>query len=45
MSDEISEIKYLDFEISVQQVEGDEYVVRAKSGKGKGRNALYQSIQ
>ena len=35
MSDEISEIKYLDFEISVQQVEGDEYVVRAKSGKGK----------
>jgi tetratricopeptide (TPR) repeat protein len=35
MSDEISEIKYLDFEISVQQVAGDEYVVRAKSGKGK----------
>lgn len=35
MSDEISEIKYLDFEISVQQDEGDKYVVRAKSGKGK----------
>jgi len=35
MSDEISEIKYHDFEISVQQVDGDEYVVRAKSGKGK----------
>jgi tetratricopeptide (TPR) repeat protein len=35
MSDEISEIKYLDFEISVHQVEGDAYVVRAKSGKGK----------
>jgi CHAT domain-containing protein len=35
MSDEISEIKYLDFEISVQHEEGDEYVVRAKSGKGK----------
>ena len=35
MSDEISEIKYLDFEISVQQEAGDEYVVRARSGKGK----------
>jgi len=35
MSDEISEIRYLDFEISVQQEEGDEYVVRARSGKGK----------
>lgn len=35
MSDESSEITYLDFEISVQQEEGDQYVVRAKSGKGK----------
>ncbi len=35
MSDEISEIKYLDFEISVRQEDGDEYVVQAKSGKGK----------
>lgn len=35
MSDEVNEIKYVDFEISVQREEGDEYVVRAKSGKGK----------
>ena len=35
MSDEICEIKYLDFEISVLQEEGDECVVRARSGKGK----------
>jgi tetratricopeptide (TPR) repeat protein len=35
MSDELSEIKYLDFEISVRQEDGDEYVVRARSGKGK----------
>jgi tetratricopeptide (TPR) repeat protein len=35
MSDEISDIKYLDFEISVHRDDGDEYVVRARSGKGK----------
>ncbi|HEY6047140.1 MAG TPA: CHAT domain-containing protein [Pyrinomonadaceae bacterium] len=35
MSDEISEIKYVDFEISVRQEAADEYVVRAKSGRGK----------
>ena len=35
MSDEISEIKYVDFEISVRHEAGDEYVVRAKSGRGK----------
>src|ERR1044072_8577849 len=35
MSEEISEIKYVDFEISVRHDAGDEYVVRAKSGRGK----------
>ena len=35
MSDETSEIKYLDFEISVQQEVDDTCVVRARAGKGK----------
>lgn len=35
MSDQSDEIKYLDFELSIDREAGDEYVVRAKSGQGK----------
>jgi tetratricopeptide (TPR) repeat protein len=38
MSDESSEIKYIDFEISVRHEDGDEYLARAKSGRGKAEN-------
>jgi len=30
-----SEIEYLDFEVTVEKVDGDQYLVRAKSGKDK----------
>jgi len=35
MSDQSDEIKYLDFELTISRSETDEYIARARSGKGK----------
>lgn len=35
MSDQPDEIKYLDFELTIARTEADEYIARARSGKGK----------
>ena len=35
MSDQSDEIKYLDFELTIDRAAGDEYLVRATSGEGK----------